>query len=150
MHENIWQARLRFAIERRWLLVSAAILVYGLVETASLAIVHHTGPEIQGVAVAATTALAGLLNVALLRLDLRSPRALAIASVALLVLWVVVAVGGVAGFLAHLVGPAGDPGFFDPRPRPIAAPLVFTLVGIAGAAALVLGQRAHSRAGRQH
>ena len=148
MQASTWQSRWRIAVEQRWLLVSAAVLLYGLVETVSLAIVHHDGPEIEGVVVAATTALAGLLNVALLRLDLRSPRALAVATVALLVLWMVVAVGGIAGFVAHLVGPSSEPGFFDPRPRPIAAPLVFTLVGFVGAAAIVLGQRRRVRSGR--
>ena len=140
------EAKWRIAVEQRWLLVSGAALLYGLVETVSLAAVHHDGPEIQGVIVAATTALAGLLNVALLRLDL--PRtALRIAGVALLALWAVIAVGGIAGFIAHLGGVGIDPGFVDPRPKPIAAPLVFTLVGVVGAAALVLGQRARERAG---
>ena len=148
METNSLQSRWRIAVEQRWLLVSVAVLIYGLVETASLAIVHNSGPEIQGVIVAATTALAGLLNVALLRLDLRSPAALGIATVALLGVWVVVAAGGIAGFIAHIAGPVAEPGFFDPRPRPVAAPLMFTLVGLVGAAALVLGRRMRARADR--
>ena len=79
--------------------------------------------------------------------SLRSPSLRTIAAAAVIVLWVVVALGGVAGTIAHVIGPVPGYGPIDPRPRPIAAPLVFTLLGFVGAAALVLGQRMRTRAG---
>jgi hypothetical protein len=146
MHANIQakslQSMWRTALERRWLLVSAAAAVYGLVETGSLAVVHHTGAEVYGILVAAIAAGAGVLNVVLLR----APRVRRIATGAVVAIWVVVALGGIAGFIAHVIGPVAGHGPIDPRPRPIAAPLAFTLLGSVGAAALVLGQRARARA----
>jgi hypothetical protein len=76
---------------------------------------------------------------------LRSPRVRVIATGAVLVLWAVVALGGIAGTIAHLVGPVPGHGPIDLRPRPIAAPLVFALLGSVGAAALFFGQRARMR-----
>jgi hypothetical protein len=42
---------------------------------------------------------------------------------------------------------SGGHGPVDLRPRPIAAPLIFTLLGLAGGAALFFGQRARIRRG---
>ena len=44
-----------------------------------------------------------------------------------------------------VTGVAPEYGPVDPRPRPIAAPLVFTLLGLVGGAALFVGQRAATR-----
>jgi len=136
----------RTAVEQRWLLVSVVALLYGLVETVSLAVVHHDGAELYGVLTAAIAAGAGALNVALLR----TPRVRLVVTGAVVVLWVAVALGGIAGVAAHVIGPVAGHGPIDPRPRPIAAPLVFTALGAVGAAALVLGQRMRIRAGRSH
>jgi hypothetical protein len=69
--------------------------------------------------------------------------------VAVLVVWAVVALGGIAGTVAHVVGPPIGEGPVDARPRPIPAPLVFTLLGLVGGAALLLGQRATFRSLRR-
>jgi hypothetical protein len=90
---------------------------------------------------AALSTGAAVANLALLR----SPRMQVVATAAVLVLWAVVAVGGVAGTIAHVVGPVPGNGPMDLRPRPITAPLVFTLLGSVGALALFLGQRARIR-----
>ncbi len=108
----------------------------------TLALVHHTGPELYGVLTAALSTGAAAANLALLR----SPRVRLIATAAVVLLWAIVALGGVAGTIAHVVGPVPGHGPMDLRPRPIAAPLVFTLLGTVGAAALGLGQRAKQRA----
>jgi hypothetical protein len=65
--------------------------------------------------------------------------------VAVLVLWAVVALGGLAGMIAHIVGPVPGHGPMDLRPRPIPAPLVFTLLGCVGALALSRGRRSRIR-----
>ncbi len=57
-------------------------------------------------------------------------------------LWVALAVGGIAGSVEHLTGTGPGSGSIDPRPRPPLAPLIFTALGAAGAAALQLGERA--------
>jgi hypothetical protein len=59
-----------------------------------------------------------------------------------------VVLGGVIGTYYHIVGVAPEYGPVDPRPRPIAAPLVFTLLGIVGGSALLLGQRSALRRAR--
>jgi 4-amino-4-deoxy-L-arabinose transferase-like glycosyltransferase len=131
-------------IRRVGLLVSLAVLGWSFVELVNLSLTHTTGPELYGVLAAALATGAGVANVALLR----SPRARVLVIIAVLVVWAVVAVGGVAGTVAHLVGPPIDEGPIDPRPRPFAAPLVFTFLGVVGAAALVFGQRAALRGPR--
>jgi hypothetical protein len=105
-------------------------------------VVHHTGPELYGVMTAAISTAAAIANLALLR----SPRVRLIATAAVLLLWAIVALGGIAGTIAHVVGPVPGHGPMDLRPRPILAPLVFTLLGTVGAAALTLGQRMRMRA----
>jgi hypothetical protein len=122
----------------------ASFLVFGwsCVELVNLGLTHTTGPELYGVLAAALATGAGVANLALLR----SPRVRVIATAAVLLLWAVVALGGIAGTIAHIVGPVSGHGPIDLRPRPVAAPLVFTLLGSVGAAALTLGQRARIRA----
>jgi hypothetical protein len=67
-----------------------------------------------------------------------------------IVLWALISLGGVAGTIAHAVGPVPGHGPIDPRPRPVFAPLVFTLLGTVGGTALFLGQRAAIRRARNH
>jgi hypothetical protein len=67
------------------------------------------------------------------------------ATVAVLILWSVVALGGLAGTVAHIIGPVAGHGPIDLRPRPIPAPLIFTLLGLAGGAALWFGRRRRAR-----
>jgi hypothetical protein len=131
----------RTVTERRSLLMSVVVLGWSIYYTVTLAIVHNTGPELYAGLTAALSTGAAAANLALLR----SPRVRVIATAAVVALWTVVALGGVAGTVAHIVGPVATHGPIDLRPRPITAPLVFTLLGCVGAAALVLGQRARAR-----
>jgi hypothetical protein len=138
---SIGAIRRTFA-ERRPLLVSIVVLGWSINYFVTLALRHHTGPELYGVLTAALATGAAVANLALLR----SPRMRVVATAAVLVLWAVIAVGGVAGTIAHVVGPVPGHGPMDLRPRPIAAPLVFTILGSVGALALFLGQRARDPA----
>jgi hypothetical protein len=140
-------ARWHGIVRHRWELLSGIVLAWSITETASLAVVHHTGPELYGVLVAAMASAAGVANLILLRSNRanRIPTVATIATVVVLVIWSVVALGGMAGVIAHIIGPVAGHGPIDPRPRPIAAPLIFTLLGSFGAAALVLGRRARAR-----
>ncbi len=106
---------------------------------------HTTGPELYGVLTAALAVGAAGANLAILR----SSRPQRLLAAGLLVLWAVIALAGVAGAVAHIVGPVAGHGPVDLRPRPIAAPLVFTLLGLVGAAALGLGERAAIRRARR-
>ena len=136
--QTIW----RTVIDHRSQLMSVVVLGWSIDYTVTLAVVHHTGPELYGVLTAAISTGAAIANLVLLR----SPRVRLIATGAVLLLWTVVALGGIAGTIAHAVGPVPGHGPVDLRPRPIVAPLVFTLLGIVGAAALTLGQRMRMRA----
>jgi hypothetical protein len=129
-------------IRRVAVLVSIVVLGWSAVELVNLGLTHTTGPELYGVLAAALATGAGVANLVLLR----SPRVRVIATGAVLLFWAVVALGGIAGTIAHIVGPVPGHGPIDLRPRPVAAPLVFTLLGSVGAAALTLGQRARIRA----
>ncbi len=122
--------------------MSLVVLGWSIDYTVTLAVVHTSGVEIYGVLTAAVSTGAAAANLALLR----SPRVRPIATAAILILWTVVALGGLAGTIAHIVGPVPGHGPMDLRPRPTAAPLVFMLLGTVGAAALVLGRRARERA----
>ncbi|HJW21188.1 MAG TPA: hypothetical protein VJ506_02040 [Candidatus Limnocylindrales bacterium] len=138
---TIW----RIVTERRSLLVSVVVLGWSIDYTVTLAVVHNTGAELYGVLTAAISTGAAIANLVLLR----SPRSHRLATAAVVVLWTVVLLGGLAGTVAHVVGPAAGHGPVDLRPRPITAPLVFTLLGSIGAAALVLGQRMRIRSAIQ-
>lgn len=135
---SIW----RTVADHRSLLISVAVLGWSIKYTVTLAVVHTTGAEVYGVLTAALSTVAAVANLALLR----APRVRVIATGAILILWAVVALGGIAGTIAHLAGPVPGHGPIDLRPRPIAAPMVFALLGLVGAAALTLGQRARMRA----
>jgi hypothetical protein len=123
------------------LVVAIVVLGWSIVELTNLVVTHTTGPELYGVLVAALAVGAGVVNLVLLR----SSHGRLWVTVAVLFVWAVVAFGGVAGTLAHIVGPVPGHGPVDLRPRPVAAPLVFTLLGLVGGAALFLGQRAAIR-----
>jgi len=126
---------------RAALVVSVVVFGWSLVELVNLSLVHNTGPELYGILVAALATGAGVANLVLLR----SPKAHVLVILAVLGVWAVVALGGIAGAVAHVVGAPLGEGPVDPRPRPAVAPLVFTLLGIAGGAALLIGQKASFR-----
>lgn len=138
---------------RASLVVTIVVLGWSSKEMIGLGLTHTTGAELYGVAVAAAAVVAGILSVTLLTSTprriaaianptlLRSPRTRVLVSIAVLALWAVIAIGGVAGTVAHIVGPVPGHGPVDLRPRPVAAPLVFTLLGLVGGAALFLGRR---------
>lgn len=128
----------RFRMRRR-IAVAAAIVVVGwsVLELVNLVAVHTVGAELYGVLVAALAVAAGVLGL----LTLRSSERRLWATVGVLILWAVVALGGVAGVAAHVIGPGAGHGPIDPRSRPILAPLVFTLLALVGGAALWFGQR---------
>jgi hypothetical protein len=127
--------------ERRPLIMSVVVLGWSLKYLVSLGLTHTTGPELYGVLTAALSTGAAAANVA----QLRSPRPLVLVTIAVLVLWAVIALAGIAGTVAHIVGPVPGHGPTDLRPRPIPAPLIFTLLGLVGGSALFSGQRAAGR-----
>lgn len=123
---------------RAAMVVTIIVLGWSIVELVNLVSRHTTGPELYGVLVAGLSVTAAVLSVLLLRSD--EPR---LWYVLLLVgLWAVVALGGIAGSVAHIVGPGVGHGPVDVRPRPVIAPLIFTLLGLVGGAALWFGQPA--------
>lgn len=134
---TIW----RTITDRRSLVMSLVVLGWSLKYTVTLAVTHNAGPELYGVLTAALASAAGIANIALLR----ASRGQVLATAAVLVLWAVVAFGGLAGTVAHVVGPVAGHGPIDLRPRPVVAPLVFSVLGLVGGAALFLGQRARVR-----
>ena len=131
----------RTILEHRPVLMSMAVLGWSLKYLVSLGLTHTTGPEIYGVLTAALAAGAAGSNLVILR----SSRPQLLLAAVLVGLWALIALAGLAGTIAHIVGPVAGHGPVDLRPRPIVAPLVFTLLGSVGAAALVLGQRARAR-----
>ena len=116
---------------------TAVVLALSVAECLSLFNSHMLGAEAYGVLVAGLAVAAGIFNLGLV---LSRQRRL-IATAAVLVLWAVVGLGGIAGAYYHAVGV--DPRYSppDPRPRSVAAPLIFTALAIVGGAALVIGQR---------
>jgi 4-amino-4-deoxy-L-arabinose transferase-like glycosyltransferase len=121
--------------------ITLVVLVWSIVELVSLALRHTTGPQLYGVLVAALAVGAAVLSLALLA----STRRRLLASIAVLVLWAAVAIGGVAGTVAHIVVPLAGRGLVGIRLPPVGAPLIFTALGLVGGAALLFGQRARLR-----
>jgi hypothetical protein len=120
-----------------YLVPTAVVSFWSIKYVIDLSLTHTTGPEIYGVLVAALSATAALISLAMHL----SGRRRVLASVGVLVLWAVVALGGIAGTVAHVVGPVPGHGPVDLRPRPAPAPLVFTALGIVGGISLIRGQR---------
>jgi hypothetical protein len=127
----------RFAL----FVTSGLVLALSVAEFINLSGRHTVGAESYGLLVAGVAVVAGIFS---LGLTLSSQRRV-IAAAAVLVLWAIVALGGVAGTYYHIVGVAPEYGPVDPRPRPVGAPLVFTLLGTVGGTALFFGQRAANR-----
>jgi len=130
----------RFAL----FVTTALVLALSVAEFINLSGRHMVGAESYGLLVAGIAVAAGIFSLGLVL----SPQRRVIATAAVLVLWAIVALGGVAGTYYHIVGVAPEYGPVDPRPRPIAAPLVFTLLGTVGGTALFFGQRAAIRRAR--
>jgi hypothetical protein len=123
---------------------TALVLALSVAEFINLSGRHTVGAESYGLLVSGGAVAAGIFSLGLV---LSSQRRV-IATAAVLVLWAIVALGGVAGTYYHIVGVAPEYGPVDPRPRPIAAPLVFTLFGTVGGTALLFGQWGANRRGR--
>ena len=124
---------------RALLFVTAAVvLALSVAEFVNLLNRHMVGAETYGLLVAGLAVAAGILSLGLILADRRR----LIATTAVLVLWAIVAIGGLAGAYYHAAGVDPKYSAVDPRPRPVAAPLIFTAIGIVGAAALVAAQRA--------
>ena len=123
--------------QRVALLATVVIAVWSVVELIDLGIKHTTGAEIYG-PLAAVLAIAASVASLLL---LGSSRPHTILTFAVLALWAVIALAGIAGTVIHAVGPVLGHGPVDLRPRPLLAPLIFTTFGLVGAAALVVGKR---------
>jgi hypothetical protein len=134
----------RTIVEHRPVLMSLAVLGWSLKYLVSLGLTHTTGPELYGVLTAALAAAAAGSNLAVLR----SPRPQVLLAAALLGLWALIALAGVGGTIAHIAGPVAGHGPVDLRPRPIVAPLIFTLLGLVGGAALLMGERMAIRRAR--
>jgi hypothetical protein len=124
---------------------TVVIIAWSLLEVASLAFRHTNGAEIYGVMVAVLAFANGVASFVLLR----SPRPPVWATAAVLVVWAVIGLGGIAGVVAHMVGPAAGHGPIDPRPRPLLAPLIFTTFALVGGTALFVGRRAIRREPKQ-
>jgi hypothetical protein len=139
------EVSIRARTRRLTLFVTAGLaLAVSVAEFINLSGRHTVGAESYGLLVAGVAIAAGIFSLGLLL----SPQRRVIATAAVLVLWAIVALGGLAGTYYHIVGVAPEYGPVDPRPRPIAAPLVFTLLGVVGGTALFFGQRAAIRRAR--
>jgi hypothetical protein len=136
-------AVVRSVVAHRSQLVSAVVLGWSIDYTVTLGVIHHTGPQLFGVLTAAVSAGAAIANLRLLRSSSGQP----VLTGAVVALWTLVAAGGIGGTIAHLSGPFAGRPLVESGDALSVAPLVFTLLGLVGAAALVLGQRALVRAG---
>jgi hypothetical protein len=119
-----------------------AMRVIGVATIASLALLvdllvvgHTSGEEIWGLVTAAGAAVVGALSYAYLAVGARSFAG----RLALYALWATVAFFGFGGYNSHrLPVPAGT---VEERERPPLAPLVFTVIGVAGAVSLRSGAK---------
>jgi hypothetical protein len=127
----------RTIADQRPLIMSVVVLGWSIKYTISLGLTHTTGPEMYGVLTAVLAVGAAVSNLVVLR----SGRMHLAVIVPILALWALIALAGIAGTIAHIVGPVPGHGPIDLRPRPIPAPLVFTVLGVVGGTALLLGRR---------
>lgn len=109
-------------------IVTLAAAAASAVLLAVMSVDHLVGGEVEGVLVAGLATAAGLLALWSIRHDGARRRLV-------VVLWLAVAVGGGIGYADHGVPPHPGRPVLDDRPRPPFAPLVFTVIGLAGAAA---------------
>src|SRR5262245_36247585 len=120
---------------RRAIWFTAVLTLIGVWETADLLMMGHTtGWAIFGPVTAALAAIAGGVSLAYLA----TRRRRRIATIGLIALWLFVALAGYEGFSAHRHAVAL--GFTDTQ-APAVAPLLFTVVGIAGATILRYGTK---------
>ena len=127
--------RARTARSPEWIVTVVVTVAAALVLVVMRGIDHVSGSEIDGVIVGGIALATGILALAYLAIG-RPNRA---AHVALLTLWIGVALGGLGGYADHRAA------FSDLRPPPAFAPLVFVVLGIVGANALVLERRRRAR-----
>jgi hypothetical protein len=109
-------------------LVTIAATAASAVLLAVLLVDHTAGGELEGVIVAAIATATGLLALWSVRRGGARRRLV-------IVLWLVVAAGGGIGYADHQAQPHPGRPVLDDRPRPPLAPLVFTVIGLAGAVA---------------
>jgi hypothetical protein len=120
------------------LAVAGVVAIWALLELGGLLLANHTiGAELYGLIVALLAVVAGFASVWLLL----GRRRHTFATWAVLLLWGLIALGGLAGTAAHAIAPDPAHGPVDYRPRPPGAPLVFTFLGVVGGGALFYGQR---------
>jgi hypothetical protein len=124
------------------LVVTVLVLGFCAMYLIRLALTHTVGAEIYGVLVAGVATATALASLALLATEPRRSFATAL----VLGLWLVVAIGGIAGVAAHVIAPVAGHGPVDDRARPVAAPLIFTVSGVIGAVALYVGPGRHGAA----
>jgi hypothetical protein len=117
--------------------VTFVVLAWSLVELAGMALNHTVGPEAYAIIVPAVAVIAAAAGMTVLWTGRRRM----LATAAILVLWAIVGLGGIAGTYYHAVGVAPEYGPVDPRPRPAGTPLLFVALALAGGAAVVAGQR---------
>jgi hypothetical protein len=120
---------------------TGVVLALSVAELINLSRRHTVGAESYALLVAAVAVAAGILSLGLIMW----PQRRVVAAAAAVVLWAIVALGGLVGTYYHVVGVAPEYGPVDPRPRPVVAPLVFTLLGTVGGGAVILGRREATR-----
>ena len=121
--------------------MSLALLAWSIVEVVGLAGRHTIGPEVYGVLVAVLAVIAASAALYAMR---STPTQRWIVG-ALAVVWAIVAIGGVAGVAAHVIGPVPGHGPVDLRVRPVLAPLAFTAMGAIGETVLWIWRRQPAR-----
>jgi hypothetical protein len=133
------RARAGLRLERGALFVTTGVvLALSVAELFNLGGRHTIGPETYGVLVAGVAVAAGIFSLGLVL----SRQRRMLTTVAVLVLWALVALGGLAGTYYHIAGVSPEYGPADPRLRPAFAPLVFTALGVVGGAVVLVAQRA--------
>lgn len=112
------------------IVIAGAATALSAVLLAILVADHMTGSEVEGVVVAAIAVIVGVAGIVSLMKGGAGRRVV-------IGLWLLVALGGGIGYLDHGSLPKPGHPVLDDRPRPPLAPLVFTVIGLAGAASLL-------------